>query len=102
MGRIDEGLTQAEELFFRGGVLKTEALRRRYRPAGVTHDDCGRDNFDARPVDRRLCKSKVAMPIGYHRISDVVSPDGGRVMEIVSDCHLVRGGGNPACIDRTG
>jgi len=38
------------------------------------------------------------MRTGYHRVCGMASPDGDGAVETASDCHLVRGGGNPACI----
>jgi len=64
---------------------------------GATRDDYDRNHFD-----RRLCESEVEMATGYHRVCRVASPDGGGAVEMASDCHLVRGGGNPACIDGAG
>jgi len=42
------------------------------------------------------------MRTGYHRVCGMVSPDGDGAVEMASDCYLVRGGGNPACIDGAG
>ena len=39
------------------------------------------------------------MRTGYHRVCGGASPDGDGAVEMASSCHLVRGGGNPACID---
>jgi hypothetical protein len=39
------------------------------------------------------------MPTGYHRVCAVASPGGDEAVEMASDCHLVRGAGNSACID---
>lgn len=36
-----------------------------------------------------VSENEVAMPTGYHRICNAASPNSG-VLDIVSDCHLVR------------
>jgi len=38
------------------------------------------------------------MRTGYHRVCGMASPDGDGAVEMASDCYLVRGGGDPACI----
>ena len=68
----------------------------------VTHDDYARNHFDRRPVNRRLCETEVEMPTGCHRVSAVASPDGDGAVEMASDSHLVRDGGDPACINAAG
>ena len=68
----------------------------------VTRDDYARIHFDRRSVDRRLCESEVTTPTGYHRICAVASPEGEEAVEMPSDCHPIRDGGNPTRIDEAG
>jgi hypothetical protein len=72
-------------------------------PGGLCHNRRGRHRVDRRPCENEV----VAMATGCHRAcvaaaAVAASPDGDGAVEMVSDCHLAHGGGNPACNDGAG
>ena len=54
---------------------------------------------DRRRIDRRPCENEVAVGTGYHRVSNVASPDGDGEVEMASDCRLACCEGNHAYND---
>lgn len=72
--------------------------------AGATRDGLCHNHHGRRHVDHRPCESEAAAMASDCRRACVVraSPDGDGAAEMVSDCHLARGGGNPSCGDGAG